>query len=72
LGVCEAKLNLVPFEHENCAVVVIENSDLANKENIIDRIVPLAGAISDKQSAISEKSKSFATEGTEKKTVSSE
>jgi hypothetical protein len=45
--------------------VVIENSDLANKENIIDRIVPLGTAISDKQSAVSEKTKSFATESTE-------
>jgi hypothetical protein len=33
--------------------VVIENSDLANKENIIDRIVPLVPAASDQQSAVS-------------------
>ena len=28
---------------------VIENSDIANKENIIDKIVPIGTAVSDKQ-----------------------
>jgi hypothetical protein len=54
--------------------VVIENSDLANKENIIDRIVPLPETAVTGAKVTGDKGKSFATEpaeDTEKKTVSS-
>ena len=50
--------------------VVIENSDLANKENIIDRIVPLETTVTGVK-VTGDRDKRFATEpaeGTERKT----
>ena len=46
---------------------VIEQSDLPNKELIIDKIVPDGTATSGQQPAASEKKKDFAAEGKEKK-----